>query len=606
MHNPLNRQPGWAMGAVTWGSRGAIPLLLAALLALPSLGVGWLVDDYVHRAAVDGNIAGHPGGLDLYDFADGNPQRMAWNQDHGFPWWTAPDLKVRFLRPLSSLLTRIDHQVFGDAPWLAHLLSVLCYVGVVAGVWRLMRRILPGTAAGGMAGLAALLFAVDDSHTLAVAWPANRNALVAGGLVVWGMVAWLRFREDRWRPGQALAWLLWIAGLAGGETALGAMALPGVYEWLGGPEPCAQPWRQRVRQLLPFAVLGVAYLVVYKLGNYGSFHSAAYIDPLRETPQFLLVALLRVPMMVGALLLRVPIELAVIDGRWAMPMALMGAVCAGVLAWLLVTVRSVCGPETVRHLRWLTLGSLAALLPAAATFPAHRLLLVPSIGAAALLAVVFVGCLPAMAEGLGIARSPVGGGPRRIAGGLAVLHLAIAPVVFVSGNAVLGWAAHRVEGSLRVPALAAAVGRTAILPAAPDLLAVYQPAAMMAQHLPQARRWWTLTTGLHDCHLLVVDAHTMELRPDQGVWLATEAERLLRSRDLPLFAGDIVQLRGFRVEIVHADPAGNPDHLRVVFEQRLDDPDLVWLRWGADGVEPLTLPPTGRWTRIARSPWLGF
>lgn len=606
MHDSLTRRPGWAIRVMAWGSLGATPLLLAALLGLPSLGVGWLVDDYVHRAAVDGNIAGHPGGLELYDFADGNPQRMAWNQDHGFPWWTAPDLKVRFFRPLSSVLTRIDHWAFGDAPWLAHLVSAFCYVIVVAGVWRLMRRTLPGSAAGGLAGLAALLFAVDDCHTLAVVWPANRNALVAGGLVVWGMVAWLRYREDRWQPGQALAWLLWIAGLSGGETALGAMALPGIYELLGGPEPAAQTWRQRGQRLLPFIGLGCSYLVVYKLGNYGSFHSAAYVDPLRETPQFLLMALQRVPMMVGALLLRVPVELAVVDGRWAVPMAAVGAASAVVLAWLLWQVRRLCDAETTRHLSWLTLASLAALLPAAATFPAHRLLLVPSIGAAALLAVVFVGSLPVMAQGLGVASSPLQRGPWLAASCLAVLHLAIAPVAFVGGVAALGWATQRIERSLRVPALAAVVGRTAILPAAPDLLAVYQPVAMMAAHLPQARRWWTLTTGLSDCHLLVVNDHTIELRPDHGVWLATEAERLLRSRDLPLRAGDIVRLRGFRVEVVHADPAGNPDHLRVVFGQRLDDPDLVWLQWGADGVAPLTLPPPGRWMRIVRSRWLGL
>lgn len=608
MHHPRQGYPGWAIRAVAWASGGGMPVLLAVLLALPTLGVGWLADDYVHRAAIQGAISGHPGGLELYDFADGNLERMALAQDQGFPWWTAPDLKVRFLRPLSSALTRIDHQLLGETPWLAHLLSVLCYAVLVAGVALLMRRILPrgSVGAAGLAGLATLLFAVDDSHAMAVAWAANRNAVVATGFVVWGMVAWLRYREDGWPSGEALAWLLWVAGLAAGETALGAMALPGAYELLGGREPSAESWRSRAQRLLPFALLAQAYLTVYKLGNYGSFHSSAYIDPLRETAQFAGTALVRVPMMLGALIARVPVELAVIHGEVVPAMAVAGGLAAAALVWLVAGVRSLCDAVTWRHLRWLFAGSLLALLPAAATFPAHRLLVVPSIGLAAALAVVFLGSLPGLAAALGTAQSPVSTGRQAAAVLLAVLHLALAPVIFVGSAQVLGWVSGRFEGALRAPALAGAVGRTVVLPAAPDLMTVYQPVAMRGSHLPHPRRWWTLTTGREDCMLRVVDAHTVELRPERGVWLATDVERLLRSRDLALRPGDTVRVRGFSVAILQADALGNPHHLQVTFDQRLDDPDLVWLSWGQDGVEPLKLPPLGQWLRLPRSRWLGI
>ncbi len=588
-------------------SRGAMPVLVALALALPSLAMGWLADDYVHRAAIDGNVVGHPGGLDLYDFADGNAQRMAWNQDHGFPWWTATDLKVRFFRPLSSALTHLDHRLAGGDPWAAHLLSALCYAGLVAGVWRLLRRTLPGAAGGGggAAGLAALLYAIDDSHAMAVAWPSNRNALVATGLVVWGTLAWLRYRQDRWRRGQALAWLLWLAALAAGETALGAMALPGAYELCGGPEPAAQPWRQRARRLLPFAALGLAYVAVYKIGHYGAFHSAAYLDPLGETPQFLAAAWQRVPMLIGALFGRVPVELAVADSRLAAPLAAAGWAVAALLLWLGRWALAQSDALTRQHLRWLLLGSAASLLPAAATFAAHRLLVVASIGAAALLAVVFAAALPGLAASWPQAASPVPAAQRWAAQLLAVLHVAVAPLLFLGGTAGLVWVSQRVEASLRVPALGAAAGKTAVLPAAPDLIALYQPVSMLAQGLPVPRRWWTLTAGMQDCLLRVVDDHTIELRLESGAWLDTDAERLLRSRDLRFARGDSVRLSGLRVEILSANPAGEPDHLRVVFDQRLDDPDLVWLRWGRAGVEPLHLPPPGPWLRLARSPWMG-
>lgn len=107
-----------------------------------------------------------------------------------------------------------------------------------------------------------------------------------------------------------MAWLLWLGGLASGETALGAMALPGAYEVFGGAEPAAQPWRARARRLLPFALLGFAYLAVYKVCNYGSFHSSAYIDPLREPGPFAAAAAIRVPMMLAALIAHIPVEIA--------------------------------------------------------------------------------------------------------------------------------------------------------------------------------------------------------------------------------------------------------------------------------------------------------
>lgn len=600
--------PGPCARLVNAASRGVAPILLALLLALPSLTVGWLADDYVHRAAIDGQVFGHPGGWDLYDCADGDPARMAWSQDHGFPWWSAADLKVRFLRPLSSAMTHLDHRLAGGAAWPAHLLSALCYAGLVAGVWRLLRLTLPSGAggSGGLAGLAALLYAVDDSHTLAVAWPSNRNAAVATALVVWGLVAWLRYRRDGWRLGQPLAWLAWLAALAAGEAALGAMALPGAYELCGGPEPAAQGWSRRARNLVPFAALGLAYAAVYKLGGYGAYHSAAYLDPLRETPQFLAAAWQRLPMLLGALVVRLPVEAAVGDGRLAAPMAAVGWASLAWLGWLGRRAWAWCDAPTRLQLRWLLLGSAASLLPATATFAAHRLLVAASIGAAALLALIFAASLPTLAAAWPMAAGPVSPPQRWAARLLAGLHLLAAPLLFLGGTAGLAWASHRVALSLRVPAIAAAAGKTAVLPAAPDLMAVYLPVSLMAQGLPAPRRWWTLSAGMQDCQLRVVDAHSIELRPLGGPWLDTDAERLFRSRDLPLRRGDRVQLRGFRVEVLGADAAGHPEHLRVVFEQRLDDPDLQWLRWGRDGVEPLQLPPVGVWLDLPRAAWLGL
>ena len=74
---------------------------VAIILALPSLRLGLLADDYLHRAsflepnALDG-LFGSPFSS-MYDFADGDAERTMEFVERGLlPWYTLPELRVRF------------------------------------------------------------------------------------------------------------------------------------------------------------------------------------------------------------------------------------------------------------------------------------------------------------------------------------------------------------------------------------------------------------------------------------------------------------------------------------------------------------------------------
>jgi hypothetical protein len=277
-----------------------VSALLAGAVVVPSLGMGYAADDFLHLAALEG-MDTPAGPLDLFTFARGDPEHTLPFIEHGpYPWWTFPGVKLAFFRPLSSALAFAEHALFGRAPLLAHLHSLLWYVALAAVAAALYQR----TLSSRVAVLAAVLFAIDDAHFMPAAWIANRNALIAGVPALLGLWAHLRAREEGWRPGYAWSVLGFCIGLAGGEVALAAFAYLFAYE-LSREER----WSRRLVALAPAAVIGLAYVIAYKALGYGARDSAIYVDPVSTPLRYLAVAPARCFALIGALVMSSPVDL---------------------------------------------------------------------------------------------------------------------------------------------------------------------------------------------------------------------------------------------------------------------------------------------------------
>ncbi|HEX9007142.1 MAG TPA: hypothetical protein VF889_07600, partial [Bacteroidota bacterium] len=255
----------------------SLPLILAALavaLALPSAWTGWQMDDLLHRYMLLGypDVSGkRTSPLDLFYFMDGDSAHAQVLMDAGVtPWWTLPTIRLSFWRPLSSLTHWLDYRLWPDSSVLMHLQSLLWFALLVFAAALLYRRLLGHVW---LAGLAALLFTLDDAHGLAAGWLANRNALVAGVLGVATLLAHDRWRRDAWRPGSVLGPLLLLLSLLAGEMALGTCAYLVAYAAFA--DPAAR--RARLLTLLPFAVVAVGWLGAYTLMGYGTRGSGFYV-----------------------------------------------------------------------------------------------------------------------------------------------------------------------------------------------------------------------------------------------------------------------------------------------------------------------------------------
>ena len=138
----------------------------ALVLAVTSVGPHHALDDYVL-----GLIARSRGGplglvrspLDLFTFTTGNPASNHRLMDVGLmlPWWTDPELKIAFFRPVSSLTHWLDERLWPSSPVLMHLHSLAWFGVLLVAAAAAYRRLEGGARA---VGLAFLLYAFDATH----------------------------------------------------------------------------------------------------------------------------------------------------------------------------------------------------------------------------------------------------------------------------------------------------------------------------------------------------------------------------------------------------------------------------------------------------------
>jgi hypothetical protein len=565
-----------------------LTLLAALVLALPTIGMGFALDDNLHLLILEGKWPlGSP--FDLFRFAGGDAEGMRRIVHEGpYPWWTLPELKIAFWRPLSSALAVLDHRLFGRDPLGYHLHSIAWYVGLVALFGALLRRFLPGA----LGALALLLFAVDDAHLLPAGWLANRNAVVATTLALAGLWLHLEWREARKSWALPLSVIALATSLTAGETALGVFAYLLAYELLGA----RGTWAERLRAIAPAAVLALAYLGVYKALGYGARGSTMYLDPVGEPVRYLLAALGRVPALAGGLL-GVPVDLWALSAGTRPVLVGVGLAGLALVGFLVRSAWPTLSEEERRHCRWLAAGAVLSLLPVASSMPMGRLLLVPSLGASVLLAVVLLHAWRSRARGWRPRGLVVAGGV------LALFNLVLAPLSWPALSMAIGQLSRSgeemaIKARTELDAERLPQQRVVLLDTKDVGVILYTPVtwALRGESLPRA--WWPLSLTQESPVLTRTGPASLELELLQGRFLASEQEQSLRAPEHALSVGARVELEGMRVTVLAAD-AGGPTRLGFEFDVPLEDPSLVFLRFRPDGLHRFTPPPVG--TRLALS-----
>ncbi len=553
---------------------------LGVLVSLPSLNVGLLLDDLLHRIILSGQLReyGDWGPLSLYEFVGTAKTSPAALRESGLlPWWTSDVLTVRFFRPLTSALITLDTWLFGDAPLPAHLHSLLWFLGMVAVVGWLHRRLLPVP----LAAVATVGYAVAAAHLMPVAWLAARHPLVSGVPGLLALAFHLRAREDGWKPGRLLAPLMLVVSLLAGEPALGAVALLGAYEVFGRREG----WRRAAVALAPFAVVVAVYLTFYAAQGYGARGSAAYLTPAGAPGAFLSTVGQRVLVLLGELVVATPSD-AVASVPPLQPVFAVwgGLVTLGALL-LLRALRGRLSELERNTLRWLLPGGLASVIPGAVGVIGGRVLVIPLLAGTALVAVLLV-------RGWEAARAPertrlTRVGLRTVVVVLGLGHFLTGPLFRVVMGVVLGQIA---EAQWSIARTAPPCDGTLVLVAGADpTIASFVPAAMILLGR-SPRHFQLLSSAPHD--------HEVERTSDSSIDLVVRTDERKVGfweqvhRDVSPAPGTEVRLPGLHVTVKESVEAG-PMRVHFDFGRPLESPELCFMRWHDGALRPLALPPPG-------------
>jgi hypothetical protein len=558
----------------------AILLAIGAVLFSPSVLSPFFLDDHLQAAMVEGTFPAHRHPLNLYDFVD-EGDRATLTGRGLLPWWSHPQLKIRFFRPLSSGLLWIDHRVFSHAPLPMHLHSLLWWAAAVVAMRFLYRRLFSAR----VASIATVIFALSPCHALPLAWLANRETLLALAFGGVALAAQSRFRDTRaTRDALVATGFFALALLGGGEYALSFGGYVIAME-IGRRE---SPWR-RVSGWGPFLGPALAYLAVRGALHYGTAGSGYYSDPLREPGAFLAGAPWRAVSLLASGWLTLDTE----PWRLGLYPYFLGALVVLVALALVVPIRRTLAslaPPMRATATWLLVGSVIALVPTLAVVPARRLLGVSMIGVALVVALLLdhawfpkVG-EPNVARGRGASLSA-----------LVALLLGFAHLVHAPGTSWLAGRQHQLDSTdftTRIAWLRERVGdptksRIGVLRGMAGVF--FAPFALDRRGRPPLR-WCVLSQPGHVLALRR-DEHTLDLIavPSRSLYPAGE-RNLYRSIDAPLRVGDQVVVPGLRVTILDVNEFGARS-VRFVFD---DDPDaLLWLTDTLEETHEVLLPREG-------------
>ena len=616
-----------------WLTHRHLGLMLACVgigLTLPSLWSGWVFDDYWHKAMFSGQwpyAADDASLFGMFSFLDGRPESAQILKESGLlPWWNFEGITMAFWRPLTELTHWLDYRLCPESPFLMHAHSLLWFGFAIWLVTKLYRRI---AGPSWIAGLAALLFALDNTHMLPAGFIANRNTLIAGCFGLLAFLAYLRWSQDKWFPGLVLGPICYLLGLLSKESALAIGAYIFAYALLLDKNSL----RRRLLAFLPYVLITLGWFFTYRHLGFGTqgLGIDLYIDPGRAPLLFLQELVTRLPILILAQLTGPPAEIwGVVSSFWP-----CGKFMTAVAAFLILSFIALClFPIFKRDAvsRFWLVGAILGLIPLCAAFPSSRLLFFAGIGFMGIVARFLASCVsweiqPSLLSDKFTPQPPLLGreGKKnhrvhssspslfkrggqgvsfRAVHGVALffvcLHLVVAPItllVYTSGLNVAHYLIRHYSSAM--PYDDDISQKTVILVNPPfELMGGYISQVRSAHGESVPAKIWPMASGELPLAVSRVDERSLEIESEMGL-LDTDFGKFLRGPSHPMQLGQRIELSGMSVEVLELLDNWQPSRVHVRFTRHLDDPSLLFLRWDGRAFRPYSVPAVGDSERFA-------
>jgi hypothetical protein len=457
-----------------------------------------------------------------------------------------------------------------------------------------------------MAGLAGLLFVLDDFTYFPAMWIANRNIFLS---LFFGILCILwhhRWRKSGSRAHALISIIFLIGSLLSAEAGIATCAY--LFAYAATLEN--GDVRARAYSLTPAILVTIAWRLIYNMLGHGASGGSFYLDPSLEPMRYAWAMLIRGPILLMREWSRisadtfscVPVSTQII--LWPIVVVLLVGIM--ILIWPLL--------KTNRHARFWAVGMHLSVLPICATMPMNRNLLWVGIGACGLVG-HFIGGYVAKEEWIPQKRF------KRFLTtmlfiSLIVVHLPIALLVRIASPFTTTIMLNMVKETMAVNSSDDLDGKQLIVVNAPNPASFfYMPYAKAyeGKQLPQAIR--VLSPAFSELEVTRIDDKTLKIRAKCGNLLTCKPDRWLdvdvvymleaissvRSNGNGFHKADQIELPGMTVEIVELDDKSLPVAVIFKFDVSLDDKSLAWVQWSwkKDQYFPFEVPKIGQKAKIS-------
>src|SRR5215469_13689174 len=555
--------------------------ILATITMMPALTGGWQMDDYFQRVTLLGYGDTRP--IQVFEPYLDRAHNLSQMEFGSMPWWGSPDMHQAFLRYTSVLTMMLDYRLWPNHPALMHLHSLLWLFAAVLAAALLYREVLGATW---IAGLAALMYALDGAHAVPAEYLANRNALIACCFGFLSLLTFVRWRKHGRPRDQWLSVLMLALSLSAYEMGVATAAYLFSYALIVDRDRI----RERLVRLIPHGAMLGAWALVYKLGNFGSHGSGFYLDPLHNPIDFASLFCRRAAFLLMGQWTPVPAEMSMAYAPGSSAALHLTIFAFAIVALLVLLFIPVVLRDRIA--RFWALGALLSLLPIAAVGPENRVLGFVGLGSMALLAQLteFV-----------LARSSVA--MPRVWKGFAWAATLVLLLNHVMAAPFLGLAriAYQANVNSRLDRAMASVPHDPQL-ASQDLVLINPAdqvylvgeiwAVKRLANSPMPRHIRELSAG-GTLEVTRVGPRSLQVRFPAG-FFSNDFSRYLRNPNERFSAGQHFELPGLSVTAQSIDEHGDPAEVLYEFPVPLEDSSLRWIRWH-DGVYlPWTLPSVGQ------------
>jgi len=559
---------------------GLLLAIICILLSRSALWQGWFLEDYLHRLMLSGGfglppVASHPIWT-FFTIADGEAEHTRMLMDIGcLPWWTYEYLKISFWRPLAVITHIFDYSLYPDNVFIMHFHNLLWLGAVVIAAAFLYRRIMGVSVAS---GLAALFYALEDSHVMSAAWLAGRNTMMAAFFGILTIIFHDIWRKNNNRKYMFGAGLLFGLALLSGEIASSVLAY--ILAHVLFLDKAGR--RGKLSALVPYAVVFLGWWIVYVSLGYGVSGTDIYFNPLQL--QFWLKAPERWLILLSAQLGPALELYRFLPGDYV---KYIPAIC--ILALIVIGIYPLLKKEPAARF-WAT-GMALSLFLICLSRPGSRHLIFSALGGMALTA-LFISGVATRSEWLPNSKGWLYFA--KVTGVIIiVIHVLAAAILFPLRIQTISRTNSRIKQQAVAPPLPRSVdNKSLVILNTPSLLVSgYMIINRAIEKKPLPENTVVICDNVGPMQLSRPDANTLVIQSERGFFRV--AKNLFRARGHPMKEGQIVRLEGVEIRVMEIGERNQVKKACFTFPSLLEDSSRIWLRWKSGGFVFYNPPQVG-------------